>query len=632
MPHSHNINDWIPVTVKEAKAKGYDLLDVIIVSGDAYVDHPSFGTAIIARILENEGLKVAIIPQPNWQDDLRDFIKFGKPNLFFAVTAGNMDSMINHYTANKRKRSDDAYTASGKAGNRPDYAVQVYTTILKKLYPETPVVIGGIEASLRRLTHFDYWSDSLKPSILADSKADLLIYGMAELPLIDLVRQLKHKEFSAITDLPQSAFLGTSVPIHSQFSDVIINSHSDQLADKKKFALSFKVIEEESNKIIQKRIIEPYADQFIVVNPAYPLISEKQLDKIYDLPFTRLPHPKYNDKGAIPAYEMIRHSINIHRGCFGGCSFCTISAHQGKFVSSRSEASVLREVEQISSMFDFKGHITDLGGPSANMYRMQGKNLEICKSCKKPSCIFPVICPNLDNDHTALLNLYIKSAKIKGVKKISIGSGIRYDLLQNPKSLPLTSASANYKYIKQVILQHTSGRLKVAPEHSSNELLKIMRKPAFRQYLDFSKLFKQINQEAGINQQLIPYLISSHPGCSIEDMATLAIELKKIGYKPEQVQDFTPTPMTLASVLFYTGFDPYTLQKVYTAKSYQEKLDQQRFLLWYKPENKEWIKLALTKKHRMDLYNELYDINPTNANHSKQSQSKNVQQHRNRHK
>jgi uncharacterized radical SAM protein YgiQ len=632
MSDSFKISDWIPVTVKETRAKGYDTLDVIIVSGDAYVDHPSFGTAIIARILKKQGLKVAIIPQPNWQDDLRDFKKFGKPELFFAVTAGNMDSMINHYTANKRKRSDDAYTAGGKAGNRPDYAVSVYTKILKDLYPETPVVIGGIEASLRRLTHYDYWSDSIKPSILSYSGADLLIYGMAELPLIDLIKKLKSNyKLADITDLPQTAFISSSVPVNNKFSDTTIYPHKEQLIDRKKFALSFKVIEEESNKMDPKRIIEPFEDKFVVVNPPYPLISEKQLDQIYDLPFTRLPHPKYNDKGQIPAYEMIRHSINIHRGCFGGCSFCTISAHQGKFVSSRSEASVLREVEQITRMHDFKGHITDMGGPSANMYRLQGKNIAVCKTCKKPSCIYPLMCSNLDNDHTALLNLYLKSAKVMGVNKISIGSGIRYDLLQNPQN-PLSPESANYKYIKQVILQHTSGRLKVAPEHSSTEVLKIMRKPPFKQYLDFSKLFRKINQEAGLNQQLIPYLISSHPGSSIDDMAKLAIELKKIGYKPEQVQDFTPTPMTLASVIYYSGIDPYTLQKVYSARSQQDKLNQQRFLLWYKPENKEWIRQVLTRKHCLYLYNELYDIKSGNAKFVKKSLNKNAKQERKRHK
>jgi uncharacterized radical SAM protein YgiQ len=631
MPESFKITDWIPVTVKETNAKGFETLDVVIVSGDAYVDHPSFGTAIIARILEKLGLKVAIIPQPNWQDDLRDFRKFGKPDLFFAVTSGNMDSMINHYTANKRKRSDDAYTAGGKAGNRPDYAVHVYTRILKELYPGTPVVIGGIEASLRRLTHYDYWSDALKPSVLASSGADMLIYGMAESAVSDLVKRLKsNNNIQLITDLPQTAFISNTIPVISQFQDVKVYSHEEQLADRKKFALSFRIIEEESNKTDQKRIIEPFEDKFIVVNPPYPLISEQQLDEIYDLPFTRLPHPKYNNKGVIPAYEMIRHSINIHRGCFGGCSFCTISAHQGKFVSSRSESSVLKEVEQVTRMHDFKGHVTDLGGPSANMYHLKGKNPEICRSCKKPSCIYPSVCSNLDTDHSALLSLYTKAAKVKGVKKISIGSGIRYDLLQNPKS-PLVKGSANYNYIKKVILEHTSGRLKVAPEHSSSEVLRIMRKPPFRQYLDFRQVFGEINQDAGLKQQLVPYLISSHPGSTIEDMARLAIELKKTGYKPEQVQDFTPTPMTLASVIYYSGIDPYTLKKVYSARTNNEKLDQQKFLLWYKPENREWIRQILLKKHRTDLYNELYDIKPGNVKFVKQNHKKSEKHQRKRH-
>jgi len=608
MSNIHKLSDWLPITRDEMRNRGWEEVDVVVVTGDAYVDHPSFGAAVIGRIVEKEGFRVAIIPQPNWQDDLRDFRKFGKPKLFFGVTSGNMDSMINHYTANKRLRSDDAFTPGGKAGFRPDYATTIYTQILKKLYPEIPVVLGGIEASLRRLTHYDYWSDSLKPGILADSGADLLIYGMGEQPLNTLLRTLKQgKTFASLRDIPQTAFLlqkGEELPLAENWTTQELASHEECLTDKRKFGESFKIIEQESNKWHAQRLIQKTGDQTVVVNPPFQPMSSQELDAAFDLPFTRLPHPKYNKRGSIPAYEMIRHSINIHRGCFGGCSFCTISAHQGKFVVSRSEASIMKEIEAVIQMPDFKGYISDLGGPSANMYHMKGKDLKICEKCQKPSCIFPSICNNLDYNHKLLTSLYRKAASYPEVKKVTIGSGVRYDLLVGANQKQESELGLN-EFVEQLIVHHVSGRLKVAPEHTSDEVLKMMRKPSFQLFHEFRKKFDEINRRKGLNQQLIPYFISSHPGCRLEDMAELATETKKLGFQLEQVQDFTPTPMTLASVMYYTGLNPYTGKNVYVARTKEEKLNQRKFFFWYKPENQLWIKNTLRKLNKSVLIDRL---------------------------
>ncbi|HAN19799.1 MAG: YgiQ family radical SAM protein [Bacteroidetes bacterium GWC2_33_15] len=603
-----NINNWLPVTKKEVIQRGWEELDVILISGDAYIDHPSFGTAVIGRLLESFGLKVAIIPQPNWKDDLRDFKKLGKPRLFFGVTAGSMDSMVNHYTANKRLRSDDAYTPGGKPGFRPDYATIVYTKILKTLFPDTPVIIGGVEASLRRFTHYDYWSDQLKPSILVESKADLLVYGMGENALKDIAGLLqKGVPFHSLTNIQQTAFIVNSanIPITKQWTDKAIFSHDDCLRDKSKYAENFRIIETESNKYESNtRLLQNYTgNQTVIVNPSFSPISEKEMDSIYELPYTRLPHPKYHKKETIPAYEMIRHSITLHRGCFGGCSFCTISAHQGKFISSRSEKSILKEVDFISKMDDFKGYISDLGGPSANMYQISGIELEICKKCNRPSCIFPSICKNLDTNPKHLTNIYIKANKHPRIKKSFIGSGIRYDLFIDRLNEP------DYlKYAEELIANHVSGRLKVAPEHTSDIVLKTMRKPGFEQFKNFKKLFERINKKFGLNQQLIPYFISSHPGCNDIDMAELAIETKNLDFKLEQVQDFTPTPMTLSTVMYYSGINPYTLEKVSVAKSKDEKLSQRKFFFWYKQEFKKEIVTYLKKSGRADLADRLFGV------------------------
>ncbi len=605
------INDWLPTTIKEVRARGWEEVDVVLFSGDAYVDHPSFGAAVIGRILEREGLKVAIVPQPNWQDDLRDFKKMGKPRLFFAITAGCMDSMVNHYTANKRKRSNDAYTPGDRAGARPDYATIVYSNIIKKLYPEVPLIIGGIEASLRRVTHYDYWSDQLKSSILVDSGADLLFYGMGEKSLITLVQQLRSgKQMKELTDIPQTAFTVVKeqvYPSNDLWKEVELYSHEACKAEKINYAKNFRVIEEESNRMEpDTRLTQTNGPLKVVINPAWPPLTTEEVDHFSDLPYTRLPHPKYNGKGAIPAYEMIRHSINIHRGCFGGCGFCTISAHQGKFIASRSEASVLHEVEQVVNMPDFKGYISDLGGPSANMYQLAGKDPDICRICKRPSCIYPAVCKNLNTDHRPMSQLYNKVAAFKGVKKAFIGSGIRYDLvLHRVEEEPVNKG--NLAYLDQIIEKHVSGRLKVAPEHTADKVLSVMRKPSFSQFGQLKKFFDQTNEKYGLKQQLIPYFISSHPGSDVEAMADLAAKTKALNFKLEQIQDFTPTPMTLATVIYYSGYHPYTLEKIYTAKTSEQKLAQRKFFFWYKNEYRQELIAELRKIGRADLEKMLFN-------------------------
>ncbi len=601
----HTLDQWLPTSVKEAKLRGWDDVDVVLFSGDAYVDHPAFGAAVIGRVIEHEGLKVAIVPQPNWKDDLRDFKKFGRPNIFFAVSSGSMDSMVNHYTAARRKRSNDAYTPGGKTGFRPDYAVTVYTKILKKLYPDVPVIIGGVESSLRRFTHYDYWSDKLKASVLWESGADLLIYGMGEKPLRNICRLMtKGVPINNLSTINQvGTVLDThQIPENKKVEDIWLHSHESCINSKEKFAENFRTIETESNKIDSARLMQPIAEKTIVISPPEPPISEKEMDAIWDLPFTRLPHPRYHKKEPIPAYEMIRHSVNSHRGCFGGCSFCTISAHQGKHVVSRSPRNIKKEIKQITNMPDFKGHISDIGGPSANMYRMQGKDLSVCENCIRPSCIFPQTCSNLNLDHQPLIDLYQQAQKIPHVKKITIGSGIRYDMLFD-KHGELTKQGARYG--KQVIRHHVSGRLKVAPEHTENNVLQIMRKPGFHLFHKFQKFFENENQKAGLKQQLIPYFISSHPGCTWEDMANLTIEAQQNKIFLEPVQDFTPTPMTLATVMFYTGLDPYTMKPVPVARTDKDKKLQRSFFFWHKPAERKKITAFLQKQKRRDLLKRL---------------------------
>ena len=581
---------------------GWDRPDIILFSGDAYVDHPSFGAAVIGRVLQDAGYKVALVPQPNWRDDLRDFKKLGEPRLFFGVSAGAMDSMVNQYTANRRLRHDDAYTPGGRHGMRPDYPTIVYSKILKELYPDVPVIAGGIEASLRRVAHYDYWQDRLRPSILYDSGADMITYGMGEKTMREIADRLARGErISEIIDVPQTVFFSDAKPNEE---DIVLHAYEACLKDKRLQAQNFRIVEEESNKYHGKTIWQPTAGRMIRINPMRPPMSSEELDAVYDLPFTRVPHPRYKGK-TIPAYEMIRHSVTLHRGCFGGCAFCTISAHQGKFISSRSKDSIIREVKNVTCMDDFKGYISDLGGPSANMYSLGGKNREICEKCSKPSCLHPVVCRNLDTDHSKLLDIYRSVDKIPGIKKSFVGSGVRYDLAMAPCD-NASASKANREYIGDLIQNHVSGRLKVAPEHISDHVLNLIRKPSFSLFKKFKKIFDDINSKFSLRQQLIPYFISSHPGSRLEDMAELALETKDLNFHLEQVQDFTPTPMTLASEIYYTGIHPYTGEKIYTATTEKDKLAQRRMFFWYKREEKEAIKNDLRRIKRFDILKKLF--------------------------
>nr|QJR97852.1 UPF0313 protein [uncultured Prevotella sp.] len=580
------LTDFLPTTKKECELRGWTQLDVILFSGDAYVDHPSFGVAVIGRTLEAAGYKVAIVPQPDWHGDYRDFKKLGKPRLFFGISPGCMDSMVNKYTANKRLRSEDAYSPDGRHDCRPEYPTIVYTRILKELYPDVPVILGGIEASLRRLTHYDYWENRLRKCILFESGADLITYGMGEKITIELANGLANgKRLNELRHLPQIVYVcdRQDIPNGIASDDIVLHSHNECLADKKTEAENFRHIEEESNKVHASRLLQETDGKFVVVNPPYPPMTTEEIDKSFDLPYQRTPHPKYKGK-RIPAYEMIKFSVNLHRGCFGGCAFCTISAHQGKFIASRSKESIIKEVKEVVKLPDFKGYLSDLGGPSANMYGMHGRNLKACEACKRPSCIHPQICPNLNTDHSKLLEIYHAVDALPEIKKSFIGSGVRYDLLLH-KSKDEQSNEAARQYTHELICRHVSGRLKVAPEHTSDTVLRFMRKPSFKLFGEFKRIFDRINEEKGLRQQLIPYFISSHPGCTEKDMAQLAEITKKMGYKLEQVQDFTPTPMTVSTETWYTGYDPYTLERVFSAKTQQEKLAQRKYFFWYKEEN-----------------------------------------------
>ena len=622
---NYQLTDFLPTTRKEMELRGWDEVDVVLFSGDAYVDHPSFGAAVIGRILEAEGLRVAIVPQPNWRDDLRDFRKMGRPRLFFGVTAGCMDSMVNKYTAAKRLRSEDAYTPDGRHDLRPEYPSIVYTQILKRLYPDVPVVLGGIEASMRRLTHYDDGQDTVRPSILCDSGADILVYGMGEKPIVEIARQLNEapsnspkgeKQCASMSSplggieggrIPQTAFLcrKEEIPGGITEADILLHSHAECLRDKRAETANFRHIEEESNKLHASRLIQEAPDgRYVVVNVPYPPMTTEELDHSFDLPYTRLPHPRYKGK-RIPAYDMIKHSVNIHRGCFGGCAFCTISAHQGKFIVSRSKESILREVKAIAQLPDFKGYLSDLGGPSANMYRMGGIDTSKCARCKRPSCIHPKVCPNLNTDHRPLLEIYRAVDALPEVKKSFIGSGVRYDLLLH-RSADETINRAAREYTHELIAHHVSGRLKVAPEHTSESVLHVMRKPPFEQFEQFKRIFDRINRDEGLRQQIIPYFISSHPGCTAEDMAELAVLTKRMDFHLEQVQDFTPTPMTVSTEAWHTGFHPYTLQPIFSAKSPRDKQAQRQFFFWYKPEMRRAIMDELRRMGRRDLIDKLF--------------------------
>ncbi len=604
----YDLTRFLPTSAKEVALRGWEDLDIIIFSGDAYVDHPSFGAAVIGRVLEAAGYKVAIVPQPNWRDDLRDFRKLGRPKLFFGVSAGAMDSMVNHYTASRRLRHDDAYTPGGRHGARPDYPTVVYSRILKDIFPDVPVIAGGIEASLRRLAHYDYWQDRLRPSILAECAADMIVYGMGELPLLEIAARLKRGvRISEITDVPQSVFrLAPSRPTPQD--TITLHPYEDCLREKRLHAENFRHIEIQSNKMHGRPIMQACGETRILAMPMCPPMTTAQIDASFDLPYTRLPHPRYKGRD-IPAYDMIRHSICMHRGCFGGCAFCTISAHQGKFIASRSQRSIMREARQVTAMHDFKGYISDLGGPSANMYAMHGRDLSKCEKCARPSCLHPAPCPNLDNDHRPLLSVYHQVDALPEVKKSFIGSGVRYDLSMAPHPDPKAEEAGN-RYMRELITSHVSGRLKVAPEHTSASVLEVMRKPSFSLFHKFKRFFDKTCRETGLRQQLIPYFISSHPGCTAADMAELAAATKDLNFHLEQVQDFTPTPMTLSTTIFYTGIHPYTLEPLHTPVTPAEKQEQRSFFFWYEPEQRRNIIASLRHMKRTDLIDRLYGHHP----------------------
>lgn len=601
------LTDFLPTTKKECELRGWDQLDVILFSGDAYIDHPSFGVAVIGRTLEAAGYRVAIVTQPDWQGDYRDFKKLGRPRLFFGISPGAMDSMVNKYTANRRLRSRDEYSPDGRHDKRPEYPTIVYTRILKEIYPDVPVVLGGIEASMRRLTHYDYWKDRLMKCILCDSGADLLIYGMGEKSIVAIARELEEGcQIRDVRDVPQTVFLSRreDIPGGIREDDIVLHTHEECLRNKKFQAENFRHIEEESNKRHASRILQGVDGRFAVVNPPYPPMTTEELDASFDLPYTRYPHPKYKGK-TIPAFEMIKFSVNIHRGCFGGCAFCTISAHQGKFISCRSKENILREVRKVIQMPGFKGYLSDLGGPSANMYGMHGRNLKACEHCKRPSCIHPQICPNLNTSHQKLLDIYHAVDALPGIKKSFIGSGVRYDLLLHRGKDEEANRSTE-EYTRELITRHVSGRLKVAPEHTCPHVLYLMRKPSFDLFYRFKAIFDRINREEGLNQQIIPYFISSHPGCHAEDMAELAAITKDLDFHLEQVQDFTPTPMTVSTEAWYTGYDPYTLEPVFSAKTPSEKLAQRMFFFWYQRDQRPAIERELRRLGRTDILDRLY--------------------------
>ena len=625
----YRLTDFLPTTKKELELRGWDEVDVILFSGDAYVDHPSFGAAVIGRTLEAAGYRVAIVPQPDWHGDFRDFKKMGRPRLFFGIAPGCMDSMVNKYTANRRLRSEDAYSPDGRHDMRPEYPTIVYSRILKQLFPDVPVVLGGIEASLRRLTHYDYWQDKLQKCILCDSGADMITYGMGEKVTLELARRLSEgKTIRDIRDLPQSVFLSRKeeIPGGIRPDDIVLHSHEECLRNKRAQAENFRHIEEQSNMMHAQRLLQGVDGRFVIVNPPYPPMTTAELDASFDLPYTRQPHPKYKGK-RIPAYDMIKFSVNIHRGCFGGCAFCTISAHQGKFISCRSKESILKEVKQVIEMPDFKGYLSDLGGPSANMYGMEGRNKNACEKCRRPSCIHPQICPNLNTNHGKLLDIYHAVDALPGIKRSFIGSGVRYDLLLHKSKDEETNRIA-MQYTRELISRHVSGRLKVAPEHTSDRVLRLMRKPSFQQFYEFKRIFDRINREENLHQQIIPYFISSHPGCREEDMAELAVITKGLDFHLEQVQDFTPTPLTNATETWYSGYDPYTLEEVFSAKSPREKLAQRQFFFWYKPEERRNIEQSLRRIGRPDLISKLYADSRAEHHSEKPRQEKRGRNHR----
>lgn len=581
---------FLPINAKECKSRGWDTVDFVYVTGDAYVDHPSFGVSIISRVLENEGFKVAILSQPNWKND-SDFTQFGAPRLGFLVTAGNIDSMVAHYTAAKKIRRDDAYTPGGKAGKRPDRAVTVYSKIIKRLYPASPLIIGGLEASLRRFAHYDYWADKIMPSVLIDSGADILIYGMGEKQIVQIARRLDSGEsVNSLTDIKGTCY---AVDVRdTPYRGVEVPSFENCVNSKKEYAKSVRTEQDEQDHIRGRAVRQRHGKLMLVQNEPMPPLETEELDKVYSLPYMRSYHPSYEPLGGVPGIEEVRFSITHNRGCYGGCNFCSIQFHQGRYVTSRSKESIVNEAKLISKMPGFKGYIHDIGGPTAN-FRRPSCDIQLSKGlCKGKKCLAPKPCPNLIADHSEYLDILRSVRSLPNIKKVFIRSGIRYDYLLQDK---------DDTFFKELVKYHVSGQLKVAPEHCSAAVLDKMGKPHIEAYIEFSKRYFSYTNSVHKEQYLVPYLMSSHPGSTLDDAIELACFLKKNHIRPEQVQDFYPTPGTISTCMFYTGLDPYTMEPVYVAKTSHEKAMQRALLQYYDPKKRELCEEALRRAHRQDL-------------------------------
>lgn len=579
---------FLPITIEEVRERGWSDVDFVLVTGDSYVDHPAFGTAIISRVLESEGFRVAVLPQPNWKDD-KEFLQFGKPRLGFMVNSGNIDSMVAHYTVNKRPRSDDAYTAGGKAGKRPDRALTVYSRIIRRLFPDSKIIIGGLEASLRRFAHYDYWSDSVMPSVLFDAKADVLVYGMGE----NQTREIAHalNEGRSLEDIKGICY-AVKTKDYTPQPAVDLPAFERVKESKKDYAIASRKELEQNDAFSSRRCIQRHGDSILICNPPMAPLNTEELDAVYDLPYERTYHPSYEALGGVPGIEEVEFSITHNRGCFGACNFCALAFHQGRTVTVRSHESVIKEAESFKNYKNFKGYISDVGGPTANFRRPSCQKQLEHGVCKNKRCLAPTACKNLDVDHSDYLDLLRKLRALPHIKKVFIRSGVRFDYLMEDR---------DKEFFRELVEHHVSGQLRTAPEHCSNIVLDKMGKPHIEVYKKFCDEFYRITRKIGKEQYVVPYLMSSHPGCSVKEAVELAVFLKKEKIRPDQVQDFYPTPGTISTAMFYTGLDPYTLEEVYVAKSDKEKRIQRALMQYYRPENKALIIEGLKMAGRTDL-------------------------------
>ncbi len=604
------MNGFLPISKKDMLERGWDEVDFIYVTGDSYVDHPSFGAAIITRVLEDEGYRVAVLSQPNWRGTA-DFTQFGKPRLGFFVTSGNIDSMVAHYTAAKRKRHDDAYTAGGVAGKRPDRAVIVYSNIIKSIYPDSPVIIGGLEASLRRFAHYDYWDDEVKPSILVESRADLLSFGMGENQTREIAKRLDNGEsISSMRDILGTCYLCPTA--ETTYEGAECPSYENVKTNKKEYAKSCRIQQDEQDHIRGRVIKQKHGRQMLVQNKPMPPLTTQELDHVYSLPYMRAYHPSYEKLGGVPGIAEVEFSITHNRGCFGACNFCSIAFHQGRFITTRSKESIVEEAKKLIQMPNFKGYIHDVGGPTAN-FRQPSCTMQLEKGlCKGKKCLAPKPCPNLVSDHAEYLDILRAVRNLNGVKKVFIRSGIRYDYLLKDK---------DDTFFRELVENHVSGQLKVAPEHCSAAVLDKMGKPHIEAYVEFSKRYFKYTGEINKEQYLVPYLMSSHPGSTLDDAIELALFLKKRHIRPEQVQDFYPTPGTISTCMFYTELDPYTMEPVYVAKTEHDKAMQRALLQYYNPKNQRLVEEALKRAKRYDLigFDSKCLVKPTDSRKSTQN-------------